>query len=254
MISNIQYKKTEFPCGEIQVTLSRPWAIPSEGPITIDFIFEKVEEIFELALVCDAIKRNHGELYGLVMAYAPFGRQDRVAVPGESFSLKVFADLINSLGFQRVIVTDPHSDVTTALINNCEVIHQHEVFKDYFKDKKNFYLVSPDGGALKKIYKLAQEVKPKDVVECSKLRNVSTGEITGVKVNGWAGITKEDCYIVDDICDGGRTFVEIAKLLKERSHGKIILMVTHGFFTNPKGIGVFDGLIDEIYTRKGKIK
>ena len=71
----------------------------------------------------------------------------------------------------------------------------------------------------------------------------------------WGHDDKTLFYIVDDICDGGRTFIEIAKYLKEADSidsSRIHLMVTHGFFT--KGLGVFDGLIDHIYTRKGKIK
>ena len=114
------------------------------------------------------------------------------------------------------------------------------------------YLLSPYGGALKKIYKLAAICKPIGVVECSKIRNVSSGEIIGVNVPFHMGVAT-NFVIVDDICDGGRTFTEIAKVLKTKNpDNKVILMVTHCFFT--KGLEVFDGLIDEIYTRKGKVK
>lgn len=50
----------------------------------------------------------------------------------------------------------------------------------------------------------------------------------------------------------GGTFIAIAKELKKHKPKQIVLMITHGFFT--KGLEVFDGLIDEIYTRKGKVK
>jgi len=50
------------------------------------------------------------------MPYVPYARQDRVCVPGESFSIKAFAALINMLAFDRVIVVDPHSDVVAAVI------------------------------------------------------------------------------------------------------------------------------------------
>ena len=90
-----------------------------------------------------------------------------------------------------------------------------------------------------------------EVVECSKLRNINTGEIRGTKVHS-TGFLNHDCVIVDDICDGGRTFIEIAKVLKQKGAGKIKLYVTHGIFS--KGLDVFDGLIDEIYTMKGRVK
>lgn len=217
----------------------------------IQFDFTRNEDIIELLLVVDAIKRTGAHLGRLIMPYVPFGRQDRVANPGEAFSLKVFADLINNLGFVQVVITDPHSEVTPALFNNCKVIHQHEIFAPMLANQKDFVLVSPDGGALKKIYKLAEKVNCHSVIEFSKHRNVKTGEITGVQTP-WIDLNAKDCVIVDDICDGGRTFVEIAKVLQRMKAGKITLMVTHGFFT--QGLQVFDGLIDEIYTRKGRVK
>jgi Phosphoribosylpyrophosphate synthetase len=91
-----------------------------------------------------------------------------------------------------------------------------------FKDKKDFFLVSPDGGALKKIYKLAEKVDCLGVIECSKNRNIKTGEITTTKVyTDGRSVDGKDCYIVDDICDGGRTFIEIAKELKSLTQTKL---------------------------------
>lgn len=240
------HEKFNFPCGEMHVKVNF-----QGNDAGVIFNYEKNEDIIELLLVCDAIKRAGGRLVELHMPYIPFGRQDRVNVLGECFSLKVFADLINGLGFSDVVVTDPHSDVSSALLNNCIIVRQDQVFDGVLKDKSDFWLVSPDAGALKKIYLLSKNVTCNGVVQCSKNRNVMTGEITGVEVN-INDLWGKDCYIVDDICDGGRTFTEIAKILKVKNCGKIILLVTHGFFT--KGLGVFDELIDEIYTLKGKIK
>lgn len=248
--TSFKYKKFNFPCGERHVIIEDIDELPQAN---IVFQYEGDAEIMELLLVADAIKRLGGYIQTLQLTYIPYSRQDRVNIQGESLSLKVFCDLINGIGAREVIVEDPHSDVAVALINNCTVIPQHEIFEKYLHGKEPFYLLSPDGGALKKIYKLAAVCKPIAVLECSKIRNTSTGEITGVHVPPIH--SSHPIYIVDDICDGGRTFVEIAKAIpaasKDRGN-KIILMVTHGFFT--KGLGVFDGLIDEIYTRKGKVK
>lgn len=244
-----KYEKFNFPVGEMHVRLKD--CLP-HGYVNIIFNFERNEEVLELLLICDALKRKGIGLEILQMDYVPFGRQDRVAVNGEPLSVSVFAELINSCGFKQVRIIDPHSDVTPALIKNCVITQQHEVFEKYFNGLKDFYLVSPDGGALKKIYKLAEKVECKEVIECSKIRNVKTGEIAGIKVNFNGSLMGIDCFIVDDICDGGRTFIEIAKALQSKGAGKITLMVTHGFFT--KGLSVFDGLIDEIFTLKGKIK
>lgn len=248
------YKKIAFPCGEphIIVSLDNICALGGyKGGLKIVFEFEKADEILDLLLICNAIKHMDYKLDELVIPYIPFGRQDRVCNDGEAFSLEVFANLLNSLNLNYITTDDPHSDVTPALIKNLHVFHQHEMLKPIFNGKKNFYLISPDGGALKKIYKLAAEVDCLNVIECSKQRNVKNGEIIGVNVH-CLDLEETDCYIVDDICDGGRTFIEIAKVLKTKNAGKIVLAVSHGFFT--KGLDVFDGLIDEIYTPEGKIK
>lgn len=243
----IPYKAFNFPVGEPQIQL----AIEPPSDVNVTWEFGSVSEVIELMLLVDALVRQGHRLHKLIVPYMPFSRQDRVMNPGESLSVSVMADVINACRFKHVVVTDPHSDVTSALLNNCIVIEQHEVFKDKFPMLGETILVSPDGGALKKIYKLAK-ITGLEVLECSKKRDVKTGEITGITLparikNGYTHV------IVDDICDGGRTFIELAVML--RSFGgarRIILMVTHGFMT--KGLGVFDGLIDEIYTRKGRVK
>jgi len=250
-ILGISYKKIKFPCGEISISLkSSDWDIGSvKRDIHIKWSFENISEIFELKLLVDTIRINWGIIKVLDIPYMPFSREDRQEKNG-SFSLKTFSNILNSMNIRWIRTIDPHSDVCQALINNLEIVSQSSVFSNKLAKKKDFYLISPDGGALKKIYALASLVDCISVIECSKNRNVKTGEITGTTVH-IDDLNGKDCYIVDDICDGGRTFIEIAKVLKKKNAGKIILMVTHGFFT--KGTKVFDGFIDEIYceTKKG---
>lgn len=243
------YKSLNFPCGEKHVVIKDIENLPSN--IIIEMDFEKNEEIIELLMLCDAIKNLNGRVDTLLIPYVPFSRQDRINIQGECFSLRVFCNLINSIDAKVVRIYDPHSDVTAALLNNCEIIPQYEIFEKMLIGKKDFFLVSPDAGSLKKIYKIAAINTPLGIVECSKKRNPLTGEITGVHVPCGQGITNE-FVIVDDICDGGRTFIEIAKEIKSKNSSKVTLLVTHGFFT--KGLAVFEGLIDAIYTRKGQIK
>ena len=241
------HKSFKFPVGEIQVTVD----VDRGDFVNIDFEFESNEEIVELLLVADAIKRSGGILNTLTIPYLPYARQDRVANEGEALSLKAIADIINSLNARQVVVYDPHSDVTGAVINNFSPVTQDEIFIHFFEDFKigPCKLVACDAGAQKKIYKLAKLLQA-EVIPCDKRRDTLTGEISGVVVHA-EDLTGVTCVMVDDICDGGRSFVEVAKGLREKNANKVILMVTHGFFT--KGFGVFNGLIDEIFTRKGRV-
>lgn len=242
------YKSFNFPVGEKHIVIKDPQNIPSN--VEILWEYENDAELMEIMLLSNALQSIGRRINKLEIPYVPYSRQDRINVYGECFSLQLFCKLINSLHCDIVEITDPHSDVTPALINNVQIIHQHEVFDGLLRNVGVHSLVSPDAGALKKIYKLAAITNPSSIIECTKNRNVSTGEIIEIQVRG--SLLDKDLYIVDDICDGGRTFIEIAKILRSGNAKKIVLCVTHGFFT--KGLGVFDSLIDEIYTRKGRIK
>lgn len=243
-----RFRVTRFPCGEPHVVVADYGLMDS---VDVGWEFERADEWVELALLVDALKRGPKPLRNLSIPYIPFSRQDRVANPGEAHSLRVFCEMINGLGFERVEVIDPHSDVSTALINNIKVFTQAELFAPRFEHSDPFWLVSPDAGALKKVNQLAALTSPLGIIECSKKRDTKTGAITDTVVRA-DDLGGHPCAIVDDICDGGRTFIEIAKRLQERRAGAISLMVSHGFFT--QGLAVFDGLIDHIYTRKGQVK
>ena len=104
--------------------------------------------------------------------------------------------------------------------------------KEDINDK--FILIAPDGGSLKKIYKLAEQIGYKgDIITCNKERDTQ-GNLTKtvVPLNTKLHADK-DFIIVDDICDGGRTFTNIADNIKQNGYikNKIYLVVTHGIFS-----------------------
>jgi len=180
------------------------------------------------------LKRKGIKTFDLILPYIPYARQDRQCDEGESFTLKVFTGIINSIGFEKVYVLDAHSDVSSGLIDNCVNIDNSQFIYDISRiiNAKDTYIVSPDSGANKKINKLFEKVGDsyKGVIKCDKVRNVSTGELSGFEVftNDIKGF---DCLIVDDICDGGRTFTGIAKELRKKNASNIYLFVSHGIFS-----------------------
>lgn len=247
-IEKVGYKQFIFPGGEVSIRLDQRPKNPH--PITtIEANLQSPTEIVELLMVTDAVKRMFTRSkITLQMPYVPYARQDRVSVPGEALSIKVMADLINSQNYANIEIWDPHSDVTSVLINNLTVVEQHEFAKDITAiDWKNTILVAPDAGAAKKIYKLAA-ITGSEVIVASKIRDPITGNITGTRVDAnpasFIDFNKR-FLIVDDICDGGRTFTEIAKVLRKETGMPVDLYVTHGIFS--KGMSVFNGLIDNIY-------
>lgn len=197
-----------------------------------------------MLLAADAIKRFGIKHLELFIPYFPAARQDRVMVPGEPLSVKVYADAINAVGFGKVTVYDPHSEVTQALLNNVKVITNHALVNKVAENYSDFILVSPDGGALKKIYKVCEALGGVPVVECSKKRDVKNGKLSDFIVYE-DDLQGKTCIVVDDICDGGGTFLGLATQLKAKNAGKLVLVASHGIFS--KGIDHLKEAYDEIY-------
>lgn len=240
----IQFESFIFNGGEPHIKIN-----PNFDLATTISITHRINSFNDLGLLClavDALLRMGAKPNKLIIPYFPAARQDRVMVKGEPLSVKVYADIINSLNFNSVLVYDAHSEVTPALLNNCEVISNHKFIKKVISIiSKDVLLISPDGGALKKIYKVSEFLGGIEVVECSKSRDVKTGKLTGFKV--YANDLKgQDCLIVDDICDGGGTFLGLAQELKNKNAGNLYLVVSHGIFS--KGFDELNKIFKNVFT------
>lgn len=234
----------EFPSGcEPHVTTTP--IICRKEDVLLTTRIRTMNDFFTLLLATDACKRAGASSVSCFIPYLPFARQDRVMNVGEPLSLKVIADIINLQGYKEVWLFDPHSEVSLALIDNSKVYTNHNFVEQVLRVQKDYLIVSPDAGAYKKIFKLCQHLNYKDeIVLCNKTRDVTTGNITSVfcPVEDFRG---KDLYIVDDICDGGGTFILLARELRKRNCGTINLIVTHGIFS--KGVEALEN-IDHIYT------
>ncbi|MRX39451.1 ribose-phosphate diphosphokinase [Flavobacterium sp. LC2016-23] len=239
----IEFKNFTFSGGEPHIKINPDF--DSKEAVTITHRLNSFNDLGLLCLTVDALRRMDVKIISLFIPYFPAARQDRVMIKGEPLSVKVYADIINAMQLEKVFVFDAHSEVTPALVNNCEVIPNHTFIQTVIKTIGNdVKLISPDGGALKKIYKVSEFLGGVDVVECSKSRDVKTGKLSGFKVYE-DDLQGMDCLIVDDICDGGGTFVGLAEELKNKNAGKLYLAVSHGIFN--KGFEVLD-CFEKIFT------
>lgn len=255
--SEIEYEITTFPDGQQQVKLLN---MPSQKPERKVLIKTRLNNFMDVELLmCTAasLKEAYVPEINLYIPYFLGSRSDRKFETGSNNYLKsVICPIINSLGFGFTTVIDAHSDVLEACLNNYDGINNH-AFVQWSVNKllqHNIILMSPDAGALKKIYKVAEFIDYKgDIITCNKSRGVD-GKITKTEVPHF-DITK-DVVLIDDICDGGRTFIEIAKVIKQRHEdydreksnippGKIYLVVTHGIFS--KGFAELQKYFDGIF-------
>ncbi len=237
------FETFNFGGGEVHVRLNEN--IESIGHYDFDqpcIIYARAnnsDDVMRILLTNDAIKNKGYRKISLVMPYIPYARQDSVMVEGEAFSLRVFANLINSCGFQYVSVLDPHSGVAPALINNCRIITNENFVRaalaDIMKrlnipayDMDNAPLLcSPDAGSFKKIFKLAKALgNTKEIICCNKARELSSGKIEAFSVSS-TDLKRSPVIIIDDICAKGGTFMGLATRLKELNSGNIYLCITH---------------------------
>lgn len=243
-VDSIKFESFTFSGGEPHIKILSD--IRLDTSITITTRIRSFNDIGLLMIAVDALRRLYIKSIDLFMPYMPAARQDRVMIKGESLSVKVYADIINRLNFEQVMIFDPHSEVTPALLNNCKVISNHRFIREVVKGiDSEVILISPDGGALKKIYKVSEFLGGLPVVECSKKRNVKNGQLEGFKVYV-DDLKGKSCLIVDDICDGGGTFIGLAKELKQKNAGDLYLAVSHGIFS--RGTDELNTHFTKVYT------
>lgn len=216
-------KQFSFGSGENHLQLQAP----PTGHVEIMFRYSGDQSILQLLLLTDALRRQGAKDIDLFIPYFPGARQDRVCNQGEPLSVKVYADLINQQQYSQVCLFDPHSDVVVALLNNALIIKNHQFVKDVLTEiGSEIVLISPDAGSNKKIFELSNQLGGLEVVRADKLRDVRNGAIIGTEVF-CDDLRGKTAVIVDDICAGGRTFIELAKKLKEKNCGQLFLVVSH---------------------------
>lgn len=212
-------------------------------------------DVFDLLLTADALnhKFEDCELF-IETPYLPYARQDRVCAPGQAFSLKVLAGILAQIeNVAKMTIWDCHSAVGVDL-TGAENVPAQDIIKTNAELSAmiidlNSVVICPDKGAVTRTQNIVnafeKDFQPDPIVYCEKVRDPATGQIThtDVKVENLEGRT---AIITDDICDGGYTFIKVAEQLKAKGAGKVVLFVTHGIFA--KGLDVFDGLIDHVFT------
>lgn len=243
----LELRTLQFPGGEVHVTVGLG---VQADELQVHAHVQDSHTVMALLMVTDALRRGYpGKPISLCMPYVPYARQDRVANAGEALSAKVFCQLINAQGFERVVIQDPHSDVVSALLDRVEIEDPVPAMRLIVERLGNVALVAPDAGARKRVIKLASALDVQAVF-AEKIRNTRTGAITGTQI----AADLPDCalLVVDDICDGGRTFTELAMALRKRQSEQHIdrplyLYVTHGIFS--KGLGPLAEHYETIFTR-----
>lgn len=218
---------------------------------TITWFYENSDEVTNLVYLTRHLKDHGVDDITLIMPYTPNARQDRVKNPEDVFTLKYFAEIINFLNFREVLVLDPHSNVTLALLERVRempvryYIGEAIMRASLLAEDDDLVLFYPDEGAMKRYSGMIKRPYTFGI----KKRNWETGVIEGLDVFGDSAFVKDrNILIVDDICSRGGTFYHSAKKLRELGAKKIFLYVTHCENTIREGELLKTDYIERIYT------
>ena len=249
-VNDAKVEVNHFPDGTQSIKFPNV-VVHKAYPVQVQWCYDSDEELFTLSCTVDWIRRRYGKNteISLFMPYVPNARMDRIKNPNENFSLKVFANFINSLELDDVMVYNVHSNVSEALINNvCNSSPNLDVLaciEEYEPDVIFF----PDEGACKR-YADLQAVKKSGlpVTFGIKKRDWQTGKILGLDVVSDIDLTGKKVLIVDDICSAGGTFKFSAIKLKELGASDVALYVSHCEDNIQNGDLLKTDLISKIYT------
>ena len=203
------------------------------GYFNIRWIYENDEELVTIYFLTRHLQNTYTKQnwINLSMFYCPNARQDRVKSHEDIFTLKYFAEIINSLKFDNVYIADPHSNVASALLNNLRIVDISTKLKAWDTKAMGKYIYFPDEGAMKR-YKDYFTLSKK--IYGVKERDWETGKILGLNIHDENGnkVSEEEVkghsvLMVDDIISYGGTMYYSALKLKEIGFEKIYAYATH---------------------------
>lgn len=189
------------------------------------------ERIMELLITIDAVKRASAKRITVVLPYYIYSRSDKKDQSRVPVTAKLFAQLIEAAGANRVLTCDLHNQAIQAYFNiNCDVLTAENILEEYF-DKKNIedkVVVATDAGSSKKAYKYAMHFKC-PIALIDKRRNGNSDTVSVSNVIG--EIKDKNAIIFDDEVDTAGSIIETVNAIKKHGAKDIYVGCTHGILS-----------------------
>jgi len=223
-------KLSRFKSGEIYVHYEE--TIRNCDVFLVQSFSHPINEHFvELLVMIDAAKRASARTVNVIMPYYGYARQERKAAPREPISAKMLADVLTTVGANRVMTIDLHAPAIQGFFNiPVDHLTALDLISDYLKSKniKNPVVVSPDAGRASTAEKLANYLDTSFAIMIKKRPAHNESSITHVigDVEGQTPI------IIEDMIDTGSTIVNVVQGLKDRGAEDVYVCATHPVFSN----------------------
>ncbi len=222
---------TRFSDGEIRVQINE--SVREKRVFIVQSLHNPANDhIMEMLLLADAAKRASAAEVNLVIPYYAYARQDRKDRPRVPISAKVLANLIESVGADRVVVVDLHAEQIQGFFNiPVEHITALPLFAEYLKERaiEDLVIVSPDAGGAKRADKLAKKLGAELAIIYKMRPRPNAVEVFDVIGN----VEGKNCVIVDDIVDTAGTLVAAADMLIQKGAKSVRACITHGVLSGP---------------------
>ena len=185
------------------------------------------DNLMELLLVIDALKRSSAKNVTAVIPYFGYARQDRKVAPRTSISAKVVANLISNAGASRVVTVDLHAGQIQGFFDMpVDNLFTTPLFAKYIKTKfnnKKLICVSPDVGGVQRTRGLATRIKADLAIIDKEDQRQGKSQVMNIIGN----VKNKTCIIVDDIIDSGGTIVNAVEALKKNGANEVYVFITH---------------------------
>lgn len=203
------------------------------------------ENLMELLVIIDALKRASASRITAVIPYFGYARQDRKDQPRVPITAKLVADLLTIAGAGRILALDLHAGQVQGFFDiPLDHLYALNVFLDYFKKMKldNLVIVSPDVGGIKMARAYAKRFGA-DLAIVDKRRDTPDSTVV---MHILGEVKNKNVIMVDDIIATGSSLVEAARALKQAGAKKIYAAITHGILSNDAVKKVDDSDLDSL--------
>jgi len=212
-----------FPAGEPHIVGGEPGQLAGDQVACVRGC--DADDLVTLLMWASAVRGDGGRPHA-VLPYLPGARADR----DPRMEAQVYAELINSGRFASVVTLDPHSPVMPGMLDRLTAVGAAELVDRFLPDGLRRDLVgviAPDHGAANRAGDVARTLEV-PLFQALKHRDFQTGRLSGFSCDALP--EGGDLLVVDDICDGGGTFMGLAGVIPEAA-GRLHLWVTHGVFS-----------------------
>lgn len=192
------------------------------------------DNLMELLIMADAMHRASAQRVTAVVPYYGYARQDRRPRSARvAISAKVVADMISTVGIDRILTVDLHADQIQGFFNiPVDNIYGSPVLVDHIAAQRyeNPIVVSPDVGGVVRARAIAKQIDDLDLAIIDKRR--PQANVTKV-MNVIGDVKGKTCIMVDDIVDTAGTLCTAAEALKDEGAAEVVCYITHAVFSGP---------------------